>query len=1143
MNASSAMPTNGGALPGKGKTAGTIRGIALISTLAIVAIVTILLVSFVSVVNQDRGATQNYGQAIRADQIARGGLDTLVALLRQEATSPSFNDATNTANGGTNTMYSSAVASNMFPQKWGGGSAFPTIVSYSGTNVYATNGGGVYLPTPDKAYTTNASLNGRAVGTNRWNQARLTSTVQGFPVPSWVLVTRGGARVPASLAAASANGITNNDYVIGRYAYVLYDLSGLIDINVAGSPSPSGTPVPKGLLPWADLTQLTNSIQAQDVTNLVAWRNAATGDSATNFAAYVTNCWATNGFRSVTNRDNAFLSRQDLIQYLTSQNSSLADALPFLTTFSREVNGPTWGPASNAPSAAYAYYNTRTNALATNALAYQATVTAGGWTREYYPALAAQAGEPAAKYRFPLNRLSILENQNAGNLALSSGDADRVAKYFGLDAAPDSKGLYRHWLYPTAQYPHSPASSPHIYTLAEVAAQNREPDFFELLKAGILSGSLGMTGRGDGLGPAGLAFLKTAGLGSPVTDPDASVDGQIIQIGANIIDQWDADDYPTTITYPFVTGTDYYGVEDLPYISQIYVTHNATATTDPQISPPSAYLYFKLWNPHQPPATANPHMPPMLRIAALAGPPTASVGMYSNPANPGNSQGSYNFCYGMSTNNTWTIYQQGNWSWTSVNANNSPGDSYIQLPVKDLPAGDPDAFRINSSIALSTLLAGGSIYGKVVLYPALGNIPAYQFPVPVFRNLAIDAANGTAYSATLQTNVNATFGTPATSWATNGAPPSGWKLYFSPASISFAAMFQDPNTPSLYHPYGIFSGSVSNGLAKWGLTVPQPGISQSPQAPPWLELTNAATVDANYSFVKSDPRTSRWGASWSMGNPSGPSASTWEQPTNSTGAFGAINTLGYDLTKFSFNTNGGASTDPGYLDPDGVRRPGDNAFGGTFSSATAPVANDGRPVMLNRHFTSVAEMGFAFRDMPWRTLDFSSSSSADAGLLDLFTIEESPVVAGRVNPNTPYPQVTAALLAGAPLVQNSTTVLSGSDALQVADEFCAATTTNAPLITRADIVSRLMTNSVLTTTIGTGAKAQREAIARALAESANTRTWNLLIDVVAQSGKYPTTATTFDNFVVTGERRYWLHVAIDRYTGQVVDSQLERVGE
>ena len=33
------------------------------------------------------------------------------------------------------------------------------------------------------------------------------------------------------------------------------------------------------------------------------------------------------------------------------------------------------------------------------------------------------------------------------------------------------------------------------------------------------------------------------------------------------------------------------------------------------------------------------------------------------------------------------------------------------------------------------------------------------------------------------------------------------------------------------------------------------------------------------------------------------------------------------------------------------------------------------------------------------------------------------------------------------------------------------------------------------------------------------------------------------NFVVQGEKRYWVHVAIDRFTGQVIDKQIEVVNE
>lgn len=52
-----------------------------------------------------------------------------------------------------------------------------------------------------------------------------------------------------------------------------------------------------------------------------------------------------------------------------------------------------------------------------------------------------------------------------------------------------------------------------------------------------------------------------------------------------------------------------------------------------------------------------------------------------------------------------------------------------------------------------------------------------------------------------------------------------------------------------------------------------------------------------------------------------------------------------------------------------------------------------------------------------------------------------------------------------------------------------------------------------------------------------------MIDVIAQSGRYPSTATGLANFVVEREKRYWLHVAIDHFTGEIVDQQLEAVYE
>ena len=37
--------------------------------------------------------------------------------------------------------------------------------------------------------------------------------------------------------------------------------------------------------------------------------------------------------------------------------------------------------------------------------------------------------------------------------------------------------------------------------------------------------------------------------------------------------------------------------------------------------------------------------------------------------------------------------------------------------------------------------------------------------------------------------------------------------------------------------------------------------------------------------------------------------------------------------------------------------------------------------------------------------------------------------------------------------------------------------------------------------------------------------------------------TDLKKFNVEGEQRYWVHVAIDRFTGQVIDKQVEVVNE
>jgi hypothetical protein len=244
---------------------------------------------------------------------------------------------------------------------------------------------------------------------------------------------------------------------------------------------------------------------------------------------------------------------------------------------------------------------------------------------------------------------------------------------------------------------------------------------------------------------------------------------------------------------------------------------------------------------------------------------------------------------------------------------------------------------------------------------------------------------------------------------------------------------------------------------------------------------------------------------------------------------------------------------------------GDNAQAGSAANPynelvpagqTVSIGDNWRPVMMNRPFRSVGEMGYAFRDQPFRTLSFSSASSPDAGLLDLFSVNDysdpSGMRGGVISLNSRQAPALAAVLGntirredtprstgGAP--SPSPSPLASPIANSVATSLTLSTI-GTPLVNRAGLADLVAANP-----IGLDAsvpKTQRESIARALGETVQTRTWKLLIDVIAQSGRYPPNTTSLTNgFVVNGEQRYWVHVAIDRFTGKVIDKQIEVINE
>src|SRR5262249_16095179 len=145
------------------------------------------------------------------------------------------------------------------------------------------------LPCPGKASRASAvnstayvSANGRSVSLARWNSHYLMPksnttdagsdpittgySVPNYWAPDWVFVNGQGATVINA----------QDTSVIGRYAYMIYDEGGQLDMNAAGYPSPTtilqyGR---KGSLAFTDLTALPGfSTTSSD--NVVGWRNYA----------------------------------------------------------------------------------------------------------------------------------------------------------------------------------------------------------------------------------------------------------------------------------------------------------------------------------------------------------------------------------------------------------------------------------------------------------------------------------------------------------------------------------------------------------------------------------------------------------------------------------------------------------------------------------------------------------------------------------------------------------------------------------------------------------------------------------------------------------------------------------------------------
>lgn len=1166
------------------------RGVALIIVLAMLVLILGLVMAYFSRVTLQRQVASSSAANAQAGALTLTALDVLLFDIRHEI------QAGSRAYSGTNTPVflplltpvpgvDGEVAPSFRLQKAPAISAKNILqISRSGTPFFSLQAGYRQVSGFDEngsrrasaISTTQPSRNGRSILPARWLWPHLLTGAEEllFVAPDWIFLDRKGAS-PVNFSADdikrySDKSPSNLDFVTGRFAYVIYDVGGLLDVNIVGNGLPAAENARKGRLHQVSLEGI-GGISAANFTDFVAWRNQGepadpTLDGGLNDPRRT--------FLRVPQGSQAFVNRQDLIAYAAPArpNSPIPlESLPYLTTFSRDDNAPSYEPVIPATSPGDLEAAAFNPALSSIQFATETVLN-----RPEGP-ITVPAGSPVIVRRFPLAKLALLSE--------ASPNAAKLKYYFGLEK--NGRG-----------FNYVADIDGRIAKLNEVATLGREPNFFELLQATILTGSLGRNG------------------GNTYTYGDARDEKrnlQIVQIAANIIDQWDADDIPTTLRYP--SGNpgaweEFYGVENLPYINNISLVTHRPGYDRNRVQ---TWGLFDVWNPHQ-----NAQTPPegieAFRIHPKQGKCRISLFYYitgwPDPNNGGNpSSQPYSPLY---SGNGSVAHSGSSQSIVSLNQGHElrfdADRDYSEPTILDYCDSEPLAVKTTAPTDASKF-PGILFTDDANVLPAIPAIPSLATQgilnnlVEIFFPDKTDPAHwDPAYLDADGKNVpaKAKYGTKAHN-ACRLYPSAGDEIILELQALVDGSWIT----------YQVVDGIMPTqpGWGEPGLGVGSDVLIQSPEKAPNDFLIDThhsrAGADLNSRFygwrqpgsltamLKGDPRTTRFGhfgttAGDNLGTTIRLSPQPYPYPnpldyrqddwrvTYTTRPYGRSTSV---FERFSGNLSLGfpfrlitnvpdgllSKTNPArYYDRDGVIRPADGYLGALPTVPVSQSATVGRnlaldrPVILNRPFRSVGELGYVFRDIPWKTIDFFSKQSGDLGLLDVFSVDETeafpPLVAGKVNLNTPHWQVLAAMLTGTakgiavPGLPDPG-ALSAGEAEELAKAIVAESS-KAPFRNRGDLIRRVLAPAAATSpTVVVGGnwkpiiKTNREAPIRTLAEMGTTRTWNLLVDLVVQGGNFTPTSKNGSDFIVNAERRVWVHLAIDRLTGEVLERQVEVIDE
>lgn len=614
------------------------RGSALVIVLAFVVLLTFLVVAFLTRSQTDFVASNNYSKSMQAEEVAQLGSSFLISGLQQEIREamsvpggrpeatvwPARSILDDPANGGDS---ASSTVNERDPREF-------SLFRVSGTSApdyEASYGAGTTANlVPNVASDARTDAGRRAFDPARWNAPRLLpytprSGSGWVNCPTWIYMTRSGPKSPTAPSPYTATlarmkdvaDASNPDAVIGRFSYMMYDVGGLLDANIAGAPlSGTGLADPlygeKGTSAFANLTALFSGVaDAGDPSAFLTWRIPATLDYQKIVAGKKLGDvgMIEKGMLEAPPGGNAFFSRQDLIKFSNDNPDILrggrshrvsggADAdsglLKFLRTRSRSANAPMIDAALPYPPVVGDPLRAAADTTITR---YKVHGDSGAESDNYVIA----KDEPIFQRKFPLSRTRWFSNNDEKGQP-KSGVTTAIKQHFGLILAVDLKDFTTspEWAgVPGFVYTSPDATTPatKIKTLAEVAAlpTKREPDFFEWLKAAIDPDTLGVNG--------GMTCSTVA------LPQDQSKDFQIIQIGANILDQVDVNDLPTLILTKADNVSDRnnqplvaIGVENLPFINELIVSFKRAGEWSRPLSNEAetlqAWLQPEIWMPH-----------------------------------------------------------------------------------------------------------------------------------------------------------------------------------------------------------------------------------------------------------------------------------------------------------------------------------------------------------------------------------------------------------------------------------------------------------------------------------------------------------------------------------------------------------------